>query len=210
MLSGGILNWLSGDQHLMALMAHNWLLGVLAVATIVFLETGLVVLPFLPGDSLLFATGAFLGLNGISPLAPICIVALAAVLGDGLNYCIGGSALGRQVLSRGWIKPRHVRITKDYFERYGAPTITIGRFVPVVRTIAPFMAGLSGMPARRFALFNVLGAAIWSPLFLLAGHQLGGIHWVGAHLGLLSAGVIGLSLLPVAWHLAARFGFSRG
>lgn len=210
MLSGGILSWLSGDQHLMALMAHDWLFGVLVVATIVFLETGLVVLPFLPGDSLLFATGAFLGLNGISPLGAILIVGLAAVLGDGLNYRIGRSALGQQLLSRGWIKPRHVRMTRDYFDRYGAPTVTIGRFVPVVRTIAPFMAGLSGMPARRFAVFNILGAAIWSPLFLLAGHQLGGIHWVGAHLGALMAGVVVVSLLPVAWHLAARFGFSRG
>lgn len=209
MLSGGLLNWLSGDQHLMTLMAQNWLFGVLAVAAIVFLETGLVVLPFLPGDSLLFATGAFLGVSGISPLAAILIIAVAAVLGDGLNYRIGGSVIGRQLLARGWIKPHHLAMTRDYFDRYGAPTITIGRFVPVVRTIAPFMAGLSGMPVRRFAVFNIIGAAMWCTLLLLAGHQLGGIPWVSAHLGVLSAGVIALSLLPVAWHLGRRFQFSR-
>lgn len=209
MLSGGLLNWLSGDQHLMALMAQNWLFGVLMVAGVVFLETGLVVLPFLPGDSLLFATGAFLGLNGISPLGAILIIAVAAVLGDGLNYRIGGSVVGRPLLARGWIKPHHLALTRDYFDRYGAPTISIGRFVPVVRTIAPFMAGLSGMPPRRFAVFNMLGAAMWCTLLLLAGHRLGGIAWVGNHLGVLSAAVVGLSLLPVAWHLGRRLQLSR-
>jgi membrane-associated protein len=149
MLASGLLAVLTGKPGLMALLTHHWLLGVAAVAGVVFLETALVVMPFLPGDSLLVATGALLG-------------------------------QGR------------------------AATITIGRFVPVVRSVAPFVAGLAAMRARRFAVYNLLGALLWCGGMIFAGSWLGGIDWVQAHLALLPAGVVALSLLSVALHLSQR------
>ena len=197
MLSPEWLSWLPGNEQIIAMMARNWMIGVLVVAGIVFLETGLVVFPFLPGDSLLFATGAFLGISGGSPAAAILIIGLAAVLGDGVNYLIGRSALGQQLIRRGWAKPYHVDKTRRYFDRFGGATITIGRFIPIVRTAAPFLAGLTGMCPRRFALYNVAGAAIWCNSLMLAGYWLGGLVWVREHMSWLSMGIIGVSLLPM-------------
>lgn len=195
----GFLSWLLGDENLMSLLAENWRAGVWVVAAIIFCETGLVVLPFLPGDGLLFATGALLGAQGVAPWWPMGVITLAAILGDGLNYCIGRSALGRALLRRGWIKPAHLARTRRFFDRYGAPTITIGRFVPVVRTVAPFLAGMSGMCPRRFALYNVLGALIWCGGLLSIGYWLGDIPWVRANMLWLVLGIVAILLLPPAW-----------
>jgi membrane-associated protein len=204
MLSTGLLAALIGKPGLMALLTHHWLLGMLAVAGVVFLETALVVMPFLPGDSLLFATGALLGITGTAPLAAVAIVTAAAVLGDTVNYRIGRSAWGRQLVRRGRIKPSHLAQARAWFDRWGAPTITLGRFVPVVRSVAPFVAGLTGMCARRFAVYNLLGALLWCGGMMLAGSWMGSIGWVRAHLALLPAGVVALSLLTLALHLARR------
>ncbi len=202
MISTALLAWFSSDQGLMALLSHNWPLGILMVAAIVFVETGLVFMPFLPGDSLLFATGALLGLAGLSPLIPIAIASVAAIAGDATNYAIGRSRLGQQIVRRGWISPRHLERTQAWFERYGGPTITIGRFFPVVRTVAPFMAGLAGLDAKRFLAYNIAGGIVWSGLLMSAGYWLGQVAWVREHLHWLSLGIVALSLLPVLIHLA--------
>ena len=204
MISTGLLAWFSSDQGLMAMLSQNWLLGTLIIAAIIFVETGLVVMPFLPGDSLLFAAGAFLGVAGISPLVPLAILCLAAIAGDSTNYAIGRSVLGQQIVRRGWIKPNHLAQTRSWFDRFGGPTITIGRFVPVVRTVAPFMAGLAGMAARQFLAFNVVGAIVWCGTLILAGHWLGHIVWVREHLHWLSLGIVGVSVLPVVIHFMAE------
>ncbi|MDW3685278.1 VTT domain-containing protein [Cupriavidus sp. CV2] len=201
MLSTGLLSWITNDQQIMSTMANNWVYGLLIVAAIVFLETGMVVLPFLPGDSLLFATGAFLGINGIPPLPAIALIGLAAVLGDGVNYMIGRSAVGQLLIRKAWIKPRHLEKTRAYFDRYGGSTITVARFVPIVRSVAPFLAGLGGMCPRRFTLYNLLGAALWCSGLLLAGFWLGGIEWVRGHMSWLTVAIIAVSLLPVAFQL---------
>lgn len=172
------LNWFTSDQGLMAVLGHNWLLGLLIVAVVIFVETGLVVMPFLPGDSLLFAAGAFLAVAGKSPLILIAVVCTAAILGDAVNYALARSALGQQIVRRGWIKPRHLEETKGWFDRYGGATVTICRFVPLVRTIAPFMAGLSGMQVGRFFAFNIAGGLLWCSALTLAGYWLGHIAWV--------------------------------
>jgi membrane-associated protein len=203
MISSAILSWLGSDQGLMNLLASNWLWGLLIVAGIIFLETGLVILPFLPGDSLLFATGAFLGMNGIQPLWAVLLVTTAAILGDGVNYMIGHSAIGQSLIRRGWVKPHHLARTHEYFDRYGPITVTMGRFVPVVRTIAPFLAGLTGMCPRQFAAYNALGAVVWASALLMAGFWLGGIVWVREHVGMLSMGIVAASVIPVLFHLAA-------
>lgn len=199
--------WFTSEQGLMALVAENWVLGIAIVCLVIFCETGLVITPFLPGDSLLFTTGAFLGAAAVDPVIPIIAVIIAAFLGDATNYSIGRSRLGQRLVTDGWVKPAHIAQTRAYFERYGGVTVTIGRFIPIVRTIAPFMAGLSGMNRRRFTLFNGFGAIIWAGGVLLAGFLLGTIPWVRANIGLITLGIVVVSVIPVllhAWQLRSQ------
>ncbi len=201
MISSTVLSGLGSDQGLMNLLAQNWLIGIGIIAVVVFCETGLVVMPFLPGDSLLFASGTFMGLSSMSPAPAIALITLAAVAGDGVNFAIGRSRVGQYLVKRGWIKPQHLCKTRSYFDRYGGATVTVGRFVPVVRTVAPFLAGLSGMDTGRFVFYNVLGAILWCSSLIMAGFYLGQIAWVKDHLTLMSMGIVALSLIPVAAHL---------
>ncbi len=205
MISTALLSWLGSDQNLMLLKSQNWIWGITLVATVIFCETGLVVLPFLPGDSLLFATGAFLGMSAISPLVSILVITLAAVAGDTANFAIGRSRVGQYLLKRAWIKPHYLIKTRAYFDRFGGPTVTIGRFVPVVRTIAPFMAGLSGMSPRRFAIFNVMGALVWCGSLIMAGFWLGQVPWIKGHMTWISIGIVAMSMIPMVTHLPPRF-----
>ena len=205
MISTALLGWLGSDQNLMLLLSQNWIWGIALVATVIFCETGLVVLPFLPGDSLLFATGAFLGMSAMSPLVSILVITLAAVAGDSANFAIGRSQVGQYLLKSAWIKPHHLVKTRAYFDRFGGPTVTIGRFVPVVRTIAPFMAGLSGMCPRRFAFFNVLGALVWCGSLIMAGFWLGQVPWIKGHMAWMSIGIVTLSMMPALAQLSPRF-----
>ena len=193
--------WLSSEQGLMALLADNWVLGTLIVATVIFVETGIVVMPFLPGDSLLFATGAFLGLVGVNPALPLVVITAAAIVGDAVNYAIGRSALWQQIIHRGWVKPQHMIKTQAYFERYGALTITVARFIPIVRTVAPFVAGLSHMSPRKFATYNVVGGIVWCASLILAGYWLGSIPWIRSNLHWFSLGIVAVSVLPVVAHV---------
>ncbi len=192
-----LLHWFSSDTGLMAVFAQNWLLGSCLIAAIIFVETGLVVMPFLPGDSLLFGAGAFLGVKGIPPLPVIAIVVLAAIAGDAANYSIGRSRLGQALVRNGWVKPQHLTKTRAYFDRYGGMTITIGRFVPIVRTIAPFMAGMTGMQPRRFFAYNIIGGIAWCSSMVAAGFWLGKVRWVHEHLQWLSLAIVAVSLIPV-------------
>ncbi|MBB1593327.1 VTT domain-containing protein [Achromobacter sp. UMC46] len=193
-----IFSWLTSEHGLMALLAQNWILGTVIIAGVIFVETGLVVMPFLPGDSLLFAAGAFLGLAGIDPAISLAAITAAAIAGDALNYTIASSSAGQRLAHSRWIKPAHMERARDYFARYGAMTITVARFVPIVRTLAPFVAGLSQMPRRTFYAYNVIGGVLWCSTMLLAGYWLGSIPWVRANLHWVSVIIIGLSLIPVA------------
>lgn len=192
-----LFSWLTSEHGLMAVLAQNWVLGTAIIAAVIFVETGLVVMPFLPGDSLLFAAGAFLGLAGIDPAISLAAIAAAAIAGDALNYTIGSSALGQRLAHSRWIKPEHMERARAYFARFGAMTITVARFVPIIRTLAPFVAGLSQMPRRTFYLYNVIGGVLWCSSMLLAGYWLGSIPWVRANLHWVSVIIIGLSLIPV-------------
>lgn len=200
MVSSWLFHLFATDEVFRQLLVQHWFAGVVLVALVVFVETGLVVFPFLPGDSLLFASGAFLGAAGISPLPALVLTALAAVLGDSVNYRVGLS-LGRKLLLRlHWVKPRHVARTEAFFERFGGFAVVAGRFVPIVRTLTPFLAGVSRMPYHRFIVFNVLGGVGWVSLFLGAGFWLGSIEWVRLHLSLLTMLIVLGSLLPVIHH----------
>ena len=194
-------HWFSSDTGLMAVFAQNRLLGACLIAAIIFVETGLVVMPFLPGDSLLFGAGAYLGVSRHSPLPVIFLAVVAAVAGDAVNYSVGRSRVGQSLVRRGWVKTRHLDRARSYFERYGGMTITIARFVPIIRTVAPFVAGLSEMNLRRFLVFNVTGGVLWSALMVSAGFWLGKVRWVHEHLQWLSLIIVALSLVPVAIQL---------
>ncbi len=192
-----VFSWLTSEHGLMAVLAQNWVLGTAIIAAVIFVETGLVVMPFLPGDSLLFAAGAFLGLAGIDPAISLAAIIAAAIAGDALNYTIGSSSWGQRLAHSRWVKPEHMERARAYFARYGAMTITVARFVPIVRTLVPFVAGLSQMPRRTFYAYNVIGGVLWCSSMLLAGYWLGSIPWVRANLHWVSVIIIGLSLIPV-------------
>ena len=192
------LRWLVDEKAFMALLAAHELQGLALVAAVIFCETGLVLLHFLPGDSILFALGAFAALNDRSPVLPIAAVVVAAIAGDGVNFMVGRSSLGRWIVRKGWISDAHMKRTQDWFDRRGASTVTIGRFVPIVRTIAPFAAGLIGMDARRFFLFNIAGGIAWAGAMVLGGYWLGRVDWIAQHLWLLSIAIVAISIVPVA------------
>lgn len=181
----------------MALLQHNWLYGISLIGIVIFLETGLVVLPFLPGDSLLFAVGAFLGVSGIFPLPALIILILAAFLGDSLNYKIGSSRVGKKIIEKQWIRPAHVQKARVFFTRFGGAAIIMARFIPIVRSIAPFLAGMAGMNSARFFGYNLIGGILWCTLLVLAGYGLGQFAWVQANLTLLAGVIVAVSLLPV-------------
>ncbi len=177
---------------------------------IVFCETGLVVTPFLPGDSLLFAVGALAATEGspIDVLAVSVLLIVAAVLGDAVNYSIG-KALGPKVFARESSRLRnkeHLVRTQRFYEKHGGKTIIIARFVPIVRTFAPFVAGIGRMQYRRFALFNVTGGVAWVVLFVGAGHLFGNLPVVKRNFHYVILGIIVVSVIPavVEWMRAKR------
>jgi membrane-associated protein len=171
---------------------------------VVFCETGLVVTPFLPGDSLLFATGALAALEGSPVRVSVVLVVLiaAAVLGDAANYSIGKRVGPRVFRERSrFLNQRHLERTHAFYERHGGKTIILARFIPMVRTFAPFVAGIGLMRYRRFFVFNIIGAASWVTLFTLAGYWFGNMAGVRRHFQYVILAIILISVVPVAIEL---------
>ncbi len=171
-----------------------------ALFLVIFCETGLVVTPFLPGDSLLFAAGAFAAAGRLDPWVMAASLLAAAVLGDTVNYRIGRRA-GRLVSENGAslrlpIRPSHIAKTQRYYERYGAKTVVLARFIPIVRTIAPFVAGVGKMEVKTFMAYNVIGGALWTALGLSAGYFFGNVPFVKRHFELVVLAIIFISVLP--------------
>jgi membrane-associated protein len=186
------------DRHLLELVSSygGWVYAILFV--IVFCETGLVVTPFLPGDSLLFVAGTIAGAGSLNVHLLVVLLTLAAVVGDSLNYAIG-HYLGPKVFrfEDSWFfKQAYVEKTHAYFERYGGRTIVIARFLPIVRTYAPFVAGIGRMDYGQFLLFNIAGAVLWVVLLTYAGYFFGNLPLVKNNLSLVILGIIILSISP--------------
>ena len=204
------------DKHLAELAANHggWVYAILFL--VIFCETGLVVTPFLPGDSLLFATGALCALSdgtmSLAIVVPSLIV--AAVLGDGVNYHVGKALgpgfLARKLASEGaapkgigrFVKAEHLERTQRFYDKYGGKTIILARFVPIVRTFAPFVAGIGKMEYRRFLMFNVIGAVAWVGICTFAGVFFGQIPVVKKNFELVVLGIIFVSILPLLIEVA--------
>ena len=186
------------DEHLPAMIVTygDLIYGLLFL--IIFCETGLVITPFLPGDSLLFITGTLAGIGSLNVGLLLVLISFAAILGDSVNYFVG-KYVGIKILDLHIpvIKKEHLDKTHQYFEKYGGMTIVIARFVPFIRTFAPFLAGMGVMTYRKFLLFNVSGGVLWVSSFILAGYFLGSIPVVKENMGFVALIIIGISLLAV-------------
>lgn len=189
------------DQHIPQWIVFfgPWLYVILFL--IIFAETGLVVTPFLPGDSLLFALGAFTVVEGGLNLWVILLsLTLAGILGDTVNYHVG-KYIGPKVFETNSriFKKQYLDQTHAFYDRWGAFTIVAARFAPIVRTFAPFVAGVGTMHYRKFLFFNVIGAIVWVFTFVLAGHFFGNLPVVKQNFHIVIFGVIGVSLIPIIW-----------
>jgi membrane-associated protein len=176
----------------------HWLYALLFL--IIFAETGLVVFPFLPGDSILFIAGTVVATAGLNVHLLAMILIAAAILGDTVNYSIG-HYIGPRAFDRPdsrWFKQEHLRRTQSFYDRYGGITIIIGRFVPIIRTFAPFLAGVAGMTYRRFLSYNVVGAVGWITSLVYAGYLFGNIPWVKENLTFIVFAIVAVSLIPAA------------
>jgi membrane-associated protein len=195
------------DRHLLDFATNYgaWVYALLFL--IIFCETGLVVTPFLPGDSLLFVAGTVAATGALNVHVMVILLVISAVLGDSVNYGIG-RWLGPRVfkMPQSWFfNPKHLQRANAFYERHGGKTIIIARFVPIVRTYAPFVAGVGAMDYRRFISFNVVGGVVWVVLLAYGGYLFGNIPWVKQNISLVVIGIIVLSILPgVVEYLRAK------
>jgi membrane-associated protein len=191
------------DAHLLQLV-HDYGAWVYAILfAIIFAETGFVVTPFLPGDSLLFVAGAVAAGGALDPNLLFAALALAAILGNSANYAIG-RWLGRRYFTHEgarWLNPKHLQRAHEFYERHGGKAVVISRFLPIVRTYVPFVAGMGAMSPARYTAYNVAGGLAWAGLLVYAGYFFGNIPWIKANLTLLIVAIIAVSLLPlvIAW-----------
>jgi len=186
------------DTHLVELVTRYGTFSYAILFAIVFCETGLVVTPFLPGDSLLFAVGALSATGALDFYTAALLLMLAAILGDTTNYWIGyfvGPKVFRSESSR-WLNRKHLQRTSEFYEKYGVKTVIIARFMPIVRTFAPFVAGIGRMYYPRFLLFSVLGSFLWIGLFVTAGYLFGNIPLVKRNFSLVVLAIIFITIPP--------------
>jgi membrane-associated protein len=196
------------DRHLVELLVQYQLWIYPLLFAVIFAETGLVVTPFLPGDSLLFAVGALAAVDSSGTLtAPLASATLsvAAVLGNIVNYSIG-RALGPPAFSGRYrfLKVEYLRRTEEFFRRHGGLAILLSRFIPIIRTCAPFVAGIGRMPYGRFLAYNLAGGCAWVLLFVWGGYLFGNIPVVKQHFGFVTLAIIAASLVPLALTLRQR------
>ena len=198
------------DTYLPGIIEAYGFWTYLILFAIIFCETGLVVFPYLPGDSLLFVAGALSGAGYLNVETLIATLIAAAVLGDSVNYWIGHK-VGMKILTLRYclVKKEQLEKTEEYFARYGGLTIVIARFVPFIRTFAPFLAGFGKMSYRWFITYNVIGAILWISGFLLAGYFFGSLPIVKENFSLIIYAIIGISLLAVGSVIVGMFRSTR-
>jgi membrane-associated protein len=186
------------DQHLNIIIREYGLWTYLLLFLIIFCETGLVVTPILPGESLLFAAGAFAALGALDPLWLLALLTIAAVAGDTVNYWIGkwvGPRIFQQEKIR-FLKREYLVRTHEFYERHGGKTIIIARFIPIIRTFAPFVAGIGEMTYFRFISYNIFGGIAWIAIFILGGYYFGNLPLVKKNFTLVIMAIILISVMP--------------
>ena len=188
------------DKYLSLIIQQFGVWTYLLLFLIVFAETGLVITPFLPGDSLLFAVGTFAAIGALNVLWVFIIISAAAILGDTINYSIG-KFLGSKAFENypKIFKKEHLDKTHKFYEKYGAKTIVLARFVPIVRTFAPFVAGVGKMTYFKFLFYNVFGGILWVALFVFGGYFFGNISVIKRNFTIVILIIIVLSFMPMAW-----------
>lgn len=199
------------DHHLDAIITSYGALTYGILFLIVLCETGLVVTPFLPGDSLLFAAGAFAGKGSLNVELLLLLLSIAAILGDGVNFGVG-HFIGARVYSWNsrWIKREHLDATKRFFDRHGGKSIVFARFMPIIRTLAPFIAGVGKMSYVHFLSYNIVGGLLWVFLFVGGGYFFGSLPFVEKNFSLVILVIIIVSILPAVWSwLRSRLSRSR-
>lgn len=198
------------SAHLDGLVSSYGGFVYLFLFLVVFLETGVVVAPFLPGDSLLFAAGAVASRGGLNVFILIVVFISASILGDMVNYWVG-RFFGEKMLARypRLVKPIYIERTRDFFARYGGKTIVLCRFVPMIRTIAPFLAGAGEMSYKKFTYYNVMGAVLWVFIFVPAGYFFANLPFVEENFTLVLLGVIFVSLLPAVIEVVSEWRRAR-
>ena len=189
------------DTYLGNIINDYGILTYIILFIIIFCETGLVVTPFLPGDSLIFAAASFAALGKLNIFVLWIVILAAAILGDASNYSIG-KVFGRKILESGkFIKQKHIDKTNTFYEKYGGKTIIIARFIPIVRTLAPFIAGIGEMTYRKFISYNAIGGFIWVTIVSFSGYFLGTIDIVKEHFSQVILIIIFVSLLPALYEV---------
>ncbi len=185
------------DVHLNTIIKNFGIWTYLILFLIIFLETGVVVTPFLPGDSLLFAAGSFAALGSLNVFALFILLTLAAILGDTLNYWIG-HFIGPRAFSGNtrFLKKEYLDRTHVFYEKYGGKTIILARFIPIIRTFAPFVAGIGAMDYPHFFFFNVIGAVLWVSIFTFGGYFFGNLPFVRDNFTIVIMVIILISVLP--------------
>lgn len=188
------------DKHLANIIAEYGVLTYAILFLVIFVETGFVVMPFLPGDSLLFAAGAFVAMDALDIYAVVGFLSVAAILGDTVNYWIG-RMLGQRAYSLSWVNRDHLDKAQAFYETYGAKTIVLARFVPIIRTFAPFVAGIGRMAYGQFIAYNIVGGMAWVLVCALSGFFFGNIPVVKKNFELVILAIIVISLLPIAFEI---------
>lgn len=193
------------DKYLQTIVNEYSALTYLLLFLIIFFETGIVVTPFLPGDSLLFVAGTLSATGSFNVEILFLIIFIAAVAGDAVNYHIGIYA-GPKIFKKesSWLfNKEHLVRAQKFYEKHGKKTIILARFIPIIRTFAPFVAGIGAMPYRIFLIYNVVGAALWCGLFIFGGFLFGNIPWVKEHFGILILAIIFISFIPLVKELVS-------
>lgn len=190
------------DRHLGEIIADYGQATYIILFAIIFLETGLVVTPFLPGDSLLFAAGAFAATGSLNVAALFALLAAAAIIGDTVNYWIG-HRIGPRVFQEDvpFLKREYLVRTQRFYDKHGGKTIFLARFIPIIRTFAPFVAGVGTMRYGKFIVYNIFGALAWTSLFIFGGYFFGNIPFVRENFGLVVIAIIVISVSPVFYEL---------
>jgi membrane-associated protein len=198
------------DKHLNEIIQAYGVWTYALLFFIIFMETGLVVTPFLPGDSLLFAAGTFAGMGSLNVWVLFFLLSFAAILGDTVNYWIG-HYIGPRAFSGNirFLKKEHLDRTHEFYEKHGGKTIILARFIPIIRTFAPFVAGIGAMSYGRFLTYNVVGGILWVGIFVFFGYFFGNLPFVQEHFSIVVVAIILISVMPAVYEFLKERSLSR-